>query len=270
MHFKIRSFRTAFFLIVLSLFCSSTGLADDISYLHALSRPLNPNRPASSAAAPRVAIIIDDLGMNLALAQSFLDLPVPVSFSILPGLAHSREIAELAHLKNRDVLCHIPMEPYKYPKVNAGDYSLLSSMDTQSLEKALKADLAFVPYIVGANNHMGSKLTENERIMRLVLGHLKNLDLFFIDSVTSPNSKAFQLAREMGLRTARRNVFLDSTLDPDFIEAQFRKLKNSALSLGSSIGIGHPNPATISVLRDMIPEFEASGIRFVPVSELAR
>jgi hypothetical protein len=105
--------------------------------------------------------------------------------------------------------------------------------------------------------------------MRLVLGHLKSLNLFFIDSVTTPNSKAYQIAREMGLKTAKRNVFLDSDRDPASVKKQFRKLKMNALANGNSIGIGHPNLTTLSVLQEMIPEFEASGIRFVPVSELA-
>ncbi len=220
--------------------------------------------------APRVAIIIDDLGLYRNIAYSFMDLEIPLSLSILPKLAYSKEIAETAHFRKYDVLFHIPMEPYKFAKAWAGKHFLLSSMSSQKLEKTLKAGMESVPYIIGANNHMGSKLTEDEEAMSVVLKCLKNLNLFFVDSVTTPDTIAYSMAKKMRLRTARRNVFLDNKREKSFIVRQFYKLKKSALAHGSAIGIGHPHRATLSVLKEMIPKFQASGIRFVPVSELVR
>lgn len=227
-------------------------------------------RGFSSRAAPKVAIIIDDLGQNPGIVRSFLNLEIPLAFSILPQLAHSEEIAELVHLNGMNVLFHLPMEPHQYPKIHAGAYSLLSSMGPRALERTLKEGLKSVPYVVGVNNHMGSKLTEDGAAMRVVMDCLKNLNLFFVDSVTTPKSKAFSVARETGLRTAKRNVFLDNRKEKGFILQQFRELKRSALTEGIAIGIGHPNSATLSVLREMIPNFEEAGIEFVLVSELVQ
>lgn len=220
--------------------------------------------------APKVAIIIDDLGLKLSIARSFLELDAPLAFSILPRMAYSREIAKWAHQKNRDVLLHIPMEPHKYPEISAGSFSLLSSMNRKNMEKTLKAGLESIPFVVGANNHMGSRLTENKKAMRVVLAHLKSLNLFFVDSVTSSNSVAYQVAKEIGIRTARRNVFLDNRKNRVWIAKQFRKLKKTAIVKGSAIGIGHPHPATLSVLREMIPDFRKNGINIVSVSELVQ
>jgi polysaccharide deacetylase 2 family uncharacterized protein YibQ len=46
------------------------------------------------------------------------------------------------------------------------------------------------------------------------------------------------------------------------------KLASKAKSNGSAIGIGHDRPATIAVLKEMIPKLEADGFEFVYVSEL--
>jgi len=258
------------FVFIVALVCPSFGEAGGLlpRQSHSVSSTFRPGYPNQSPRA-RVAIIIDDLGMSLAIARSFLNLPIALSFSILPKLPYSRRIAEIAHSKKRDVLCHIPMEPHRYPRINAGAYSLLTSMDPLTMEETLKSDLASIPYAIGANNHMGSKLTEDGKAMKLVMGTLREEDLFFIDSRTSAHSKAYTIAREMGLRTARRNVFLDNRKDRNFIQKQFRKLKKIALSRGNAIGIGHPHPATLFVLKEMIPRFERSGIRFVFVSTLA-
>ncbi len=264
LHFSLYCATGLFCLLIISHGQPAEGAPPHSARLSNTSILENDSRHAN----PKVAIIIDDLGLNLSIANALLDLEIPLSFSILPGLAYSEEIARRAHFSNRDVLFHIPMEPQKYPEIDPGPYSLLSSMGPKTLEKTLKEGLASIPYVIGANNHMGSKLTEDKWAMRLVLGHLKKLGLFFIDSRTSSRSKAFQVARKMGLRTAKRNVFLDSERNRDFIVKQFRKLKISALSKGSSIGIGHPNRITLSVLKEVIPRFRESGIRFVSVSEL--
>lgn len=234
------------------------------------SRPVLGEKSERLPGAPKVAIIIDDLGRSLDIVHSFLDLEIPLAFSILPQLAYSGEIAGLVHAKGMNVLFHIPMEPHQYPKVHAGAYSLLSSMNSKEMEGTLKEGLKTVPYVVGANNHMGSRLTENRAAMRVILECLGDLNLFFVDSVTTPKSRAYSLAREMGVRAAKRNIFLDSRKERSFIVRQFQELKRSALSEGVSIGIGHPNQTTLSVLKEMIPRFEEAGIRFVLVSELVR
>lgn len=260
------------FLILFILFFLFLGASD------ATPPPGEEARPALAARekqektsnSPKVAIIIDDLGRSLDIVHSFLDLEIPLAFSILPQLPHSGEIAGLVHAKGMNVLFHIPMEPHQYPKVHAGAYSLLSSMNPKALERTLREGLKTVPYVVGANNHMGSRLTEDGAAMRVVLECLGDLNLFFVDSVTTPKSRAYSLAREMGIRAAKRNIFLDSRKERGFIIRQFQELKRSALSEGASIGIGHPNPTTLSVLREMIPRFEKAGIQFVLVSELVR
>ncbi len=153
-----------------------------------------PTRPTSSPASavstpepsvprgPRVAIVIDDLGLSLRAAQTLLGIPQPLTFAVLPKLTHSREIAEAAAAAGRDVLLHLPMEPLDYPAKDPGPGALLKSMTSEAMAEVLKEDLAAVPNAVGVNNHMGSRLTEDEEVIRLILTMLKERRLSFLDS----------------------------------------------------------------------------------------
>ena len=127
-----------------------------------------------------------------------------------------------------------------------------------------------VPYAIGANNHMGSRFTEDRAKMQTVLGFLKGRGLFFIDSKTTPHSVGYSLAREMGLETASRNVFIDNVQDVEAIKAQLEQLAGMARRKGVAIGICHPHNATILALTAAMPELQRSGINFVYVADLVR
>ena len=87
---------------------------------------------------------------------------------------------------------------------------LRSDMTPMDFLGVLTDDLASVPGAVGVNNHEGSLLTENREAMTFLMAELKARDLFFLDSLTSPKSLAYATAKEFGVRTNRRDVFLDN------------------------------------------------------------
>jgi polysaccharide deacetylase 2 family uncharacterized protein YibQ len=218
----------------------------------------------------KIAIIIDDLGYNNGNAEELLKIDAPLTFSIFPQGTYSKSLAQKAHTRGRDVILHLPMEPYEYPQKNPGDGTLLLDMDNEELLKKLESDIDAVPFIKGVNNHMGSKFTEDKEKMRVVLNELEKRGLFFLDSRTSKNTVGYSVAKEMGLKVAERNIFLDNNQDLKSINAQIYKLAKLSLKNGSAIGIGHPHPATIKALKQMIPELKAKGIEVVPVSQLVK
>ena len=226
-------------------------------------------KPAEPAKGPRVAIVIDDLGANLKAFRALLAIPQPLTFAVLPHLAHSRQIAETAAAEGHEVLLHLPMEPLDYPANNPGPGALLRSMSPEEIVRVLKEDLAAIPQIKGVNNHMGSRLTEDADVMRLILTVLKERGLFFLDSYTTPRSAVAEVAQSIGLPTASRHVFLDHKPgDPDYVSAQLDRLIAAARKHGAAIGIGHPRKATIAALRDHLPRLAEAGITVVPLSSL--
>ncbi|MBI5748156.1 MAG: divergent polysaccharide deacetylase family protein [Nitrospinae bacterium] len=232
------------------------------------SENIPQSKDASRANVRRVAIIIDDLGWNKESADALLNIDAPICFAILPHLPFSKIIADEAGLKHRDVLLHLPMEPYGYPHKDPGMKPLTDDMNKNDMEALIKDYISEIPHIVGINNHMGSKFTENERGMRYVMEILKDKNLFFVDSFTTPKSLAYQTAKASGVKTARRQVFLDNEEDEEYIKGQIEKLITIARKDNNAIGIGHPHPQTINVLQKMVPLMKENGIEIVPVSEL--
>ena len=103
--------------------------------------------------------------------------------------------------------------------------------------------------------------------MAIVLSELKKRNLFYIDSRTSRETVAFELAKEMGVPVASRNVFLDNDLSPTAITFQMQRLLGMARHSGAAIGIGHPNLATLKLLKNYLPKLKTE-VEVVPVSEL--
>ena len=164
----------------------------------------------------------------------------------------------------------MPMEPKDYPQRRLEKNGLLMTDSDDEINKQVNEYLRVIPYAVGANNHMGSRFTENEPKMQDVLQILKGRGLFFIDSVTTPHSVGLKLAREMGVKTAARNVFLDNVQDVAAIRKQIQQLARLAVKRGSAIGICHPHRATIQALAEELPVLQKAGIKFVYASELVR
>ena len=230
---------------------------------------LGEKKPVTSPRSnlPKVAIIIDDLGYDEEIASKFLALDEIMSFSVLPHSPFQETIARAVHHSGRDLLLHLPMEPVEYPQVDPGAGALLSSMTPDRLLDQLRKNLGAVPYIVGVNNHMGSRLTQNPAKMRQIFTVLKKQNLFFVDSLTSPRSCGRQAARLLKLKFAQRQVFLDHDQDPHAIRFQLRRLISVAKELGGAIGIGHPYPITWEVLKDELSDI-ATQVELVRVSEV--
>jgi polysaccharide deacetylase 2 family uncharacterized protein YibQ len=223
-------------------------------------------KPSEKAAL--IAIVIDDLGQDLKPAREILSLPGRITYAVMPGLAQSRKVAELAKQNNHEVLLHLPME-YRGKNGKPAPGMLRSDMTPMDFLNTVSEDMGSVPAAVGVNNHEGSSLTENKEAMKFLMAELKARDLVFLDSLTSPKSVAYATAKEFGLKAAKRDVFLDNESDnAEYIGKQLEELAHIAKEHGRAIGIGHPHPATISALRKWLAKTSQQGIEIVPVSRL--
>lgn len=200
-----------------------------------------------------------------------MNIGVPLTFSVIPGLRQAREVAMAAHGNGYEVMLHIPMEPQDYPRRRLEDNGLLLAYDNNEIESRVRGFMNVIPHAIGANNHMGSRFTEDRGKMSIVLKVLKEHGMFFVDSMTTPKSVGLSLSREMGLRaTARTAPFLDNSADVAAVKQQLASLAKLAVNRGSAVGICHPHPATIRALAEHLPVMRKDGIRFVYVSKLAR
>jgi len=215
-----------------------------------------------------VSVIIDDIGINLNYLDDLLGINLPVTLSVLPGRSFTEESIQKAREKGLEILLHLPMEPDNYPFRNPGKDAIFSFMSDRQIEETVEMGLRSVSCAVGVNNHMGSRITRDARIMKTVLRILKQHRLFFIDSRTTAETLACKLAREMGLRADSRSVFLDVEPHDAFIQSQVKLLAEKAKEKGYAIGIGHKNKVTVRVLKEMLPRMADMGVRLVFCSQL--
>ncbi len=224
------------------------------------------SRRAAEGPAGQLALVIDDLGRSIEDVEALEQLGVPLSYSVLPFEAKTREVVARLRGDGREVLCHLPMQPANGRDPGPG--ALREAMDLDALAAATQRALAQVPGAVGANNHMGSELTTDRAAMGTVLDVLQRHGLFFVDSRTSAGSVGFTLARSLGLPSAERDVFLDDDPDPVAIRREVARFLARSRERGAAIAIAHPRPSTLEVLREEVPKAKAAGFTFVPVSFL--
>ena len=220
---------------------------------------------SSHAEQSKVAIIIDDIGYRMS-DNIALTLPGDITYSFLPHTPYGRKLALQANKKKHDVLIHIPMESTNGKKLGPG--ALTSDMDEQAYIRSLTESLAEIPFAIGINNHMGSYLTQLYQPMTWTMAFLKQNNLLFLDSKTSSNSKAQQVAIDFGVPVQSRHFFLDNNLTESYITRQFNQLVQFSKKHDTAIAIAHPHPETIAVLKKLIPTLESLQVKLVPLSHL--
>ena len=213
----------------------------------------------------KIIIIIDDMGVNKKLSKEVIDLKAPLTLAFLPYADNLPNITEQAKNKGHELIIHMPMEPIN-SGLDVGSIALLDHMNEQEIQKNL--DQAFKSFegYVGINNHMGSKVTQNQTIMNQVMDNLAKRDLFFVDSITIGSSVAASTAEKYGLRFAERDVFLDHEESDEFVQKALQKLEQISQKRGYAIAIGHPKKNTIKALKSWLPDAQKRGFQIVPVS----
>lgn len=214
-----------------------------------------------------IVLIIDDLGFEGQPLDRVMALDPNVNCSILPNGTRAGDFAERLHARGFEILCHLPMEPIGHE--SPGRDAILTSMSNGEITRVTKENLDAVPYARGVNNHMGSRATTDRRVMATVLGALPR-GMYFIDSRTTGGSIAATVAREMKVRTATRNVFLDDVAEEPAVRKQIRELVAAAEKHGEAIGIGHPHAVTMRILAEEMPKLRERGFRFVRASDVVR
>jgi hypothetical protein len=222
---------------------------------------------AARAGAPRLAIILDDMGNDRSAADSIFELPYPLTLSFLPAYSNSREIAEEAHRRGYQVMLHLPMEPLGNEIHEA--QQLHSGMTSSQIADVVNGMLQSVPYAVGVNNHQGSLATTDGPLMADLMAILRQRNLFFIDSRTTAATVAYDSAQNAAVRCAYRNVpFLDDVEEVSAIRKQLQLALRVAQEKGEAIAIGHPHPETLRALNEFLPQAEAQGVHLVHASDL--
>ncbi len=220
---------------------------------------------AGAAGRPRIAIVIDDLGIDKPRTARAISLPGPLTLSFLTYATDLKQQTRDARSAGHELLMHIPMEPGS-TDVDPGPNVLLTGVPPQELLASLNWNLDQFGGYVGVNNHMGSRFTADLAGMTIVMEVLKKRNLLFLDSITAGNSQGRKAARKFGVPFAGRNVFLDHVDDVGEIKKRLEEVERLARRTGAAIAIGHPREATLQALLPWLKGIEAKGFQLIPLS----
>lgn len=215
----------------------------------------------------KIAIVIDDVGIDRARSAKVLALPAPVTLAFLPYAPDVAEMARHARKIGHEILVHMPMEPMN-GGLDPGPVTLMESMTPDDFTKTLDGNLAALDGYVGINNHMGSRLTQDPQAMARVMAELQRRGLLFLDSRTVAQTVAAQVADRYGVPNASRDVFLDNDPSLSAVRDSLATLEKTAKHKGFAIAIGHPKDETLAALNEWLPTLAAKGFALVPVSAL--
>lgn len=221
---------------------------------------------AGTQAEARLAIIIDDIGYNKAQSERAARLNGKFTLAVLPFTPHGFSSAQLAHKSGKELMLHLPMSALKNQYLGKG--GLVSGMEKATFLNIIRQDLASIPHIKGVNNHMGSRLTQEAEPMQWLMTELRPRGLYFVDSRTSAQTKAFDIAKSHQVPGLKRDVFLDDSNDPSAIEAELKRAIKLARERGAAVAIGHPYSATLDILENIEPLLQKQGVRLVYASQL--
>ncbi len=223
-----------------------------------------PSATSADTARKRVAIIVDDGGYGGPITEAILGLDPGLTLAILPNTPHATDTAQRAAELGFEIMLHMPMEKAKFPG------RISTDMTDKQIRELTENALGQIPGAVGVNNHAGSKFTADEKAMARFLESIKEKSLFFVDSRTTAETKAWEVANRMGIRAASRDVFLDNEEAAGYIRAQFDHLVEVANQQGEAVAICHFRANTAKVLSEVLPELQGNGIELVHVSELVQ
>ncbi|AFM41774.1 hypothetical protein Desaci_2860 [Desulfosporosinus acidiphilus SJ4] len=220
-----------------------------------------------------IAIVIDDFGIDNPGTKQMLELGIPLTAAIMPNLLYTKQEAELIHNLGYEIIIHMPVEAKTGRPEWLGPGALTTNLSSQELRTRLEESFRQIPYAVGISNHMGSKGTENPKIVATLIAMAKDHHLFVLDSKTTESTILAREANNAGVISGTRDVFLDNSSDLNSIKKQIRLLISKAKTSGKAIGIGHVGPQgpnTARAIKEMLPEIKAQGIEIVSLSKLLK
>ena len=216
-----------------------------------------------------IAVILDDIGLDIKHSYDAIGLDAHLTLSFLPYGERLDDMIQQARQNGHEIMLHLPMEPLS-KGINPGPNALLTSLSTQQNLDRLDWNLKRMQHYVGVNNHMGSKFTSNADKIKPILQAIQQQGLLFLDSVTIKDSKAYRIARNLNMPYAVRDVFIDHDINQQAIDGQLDLVENTAKRNGFAVAIGHPHALTLKALKQWLPQIKKKGMLIVPISHIVK
>ena len=225
-----------------------------------------PERPPERSRGSLV-FVIDDAGNNLRDIEPFLKFPGALTIAVLPGLPYSAETARRARAAGKEVFLHQPMEAMG--PSNPGPGAIRAGMTREEIRAVIIRNLEEIGPVAGINNHEGSRITADEEAMDSILGLCRERGLVFLDSRTTADTAAPQVARRFGMAIGERDIFIDNSTDRASMLGYINSGLLRAEQRGAVFMIGHASTAALApLLAELYPDLAKRGFLFASASRI--
>ena len=186
---------------------------------------------------PEFYLIIDDVGYDEFMLDKFIKINLKINFSIIPFLPKSMDFYNKLISQNKITMIHFPMQSQHNNSIEKFHININDNQFViqKKLEKTFKA----YPKAKIINNHMGSLITSNENIMKIILIKLKEENKYFFDSLTTQKSISEKTGKSIGITVEQRDIFLDNKDNEQDVNKALERAKQIAREKGMVKVIGH-------------------------------
>ena len=153
-----------------------------------------------------------------------------------------------------------------------GKTPITANLSDEEVKKRTENAMTILANAKGMNNHMGSRIMQNEKIVGVVFQCLKDKEMFFLDSKTTQNSVADKVASEKGIELYSRDVFLDHVSTEANVEKSMEEAIKVSKKKGYSIVIGHVGAQggdiTVRGIKNKLSRLKEENIEVITMSQL--
>ena len=217
---------------------------------------------------PKLAILIDDVGMNTKTTTYFKKIDGALSFATIPYLPKTRQATKILKDSGFEVILHMPMEGSNDTLNRRTQGLIKSSMAEKEIYDKFDGAIENLGEIRGFNNHMGSRFTNDPEKMRKLLSYAKKKEMFFIDSNTNSKREGYKIAKELDIPTYYTSYFIDNSRKKEDIKKAIKAAVRLAKENEKTLVIGHYRRETAEAIYEMLDYIESEGVELVPVSEV--
>jgi polysaccharide deacetylase 2 family uncharacterized protein YibQ len=113
------------------------------------------------------------------------------------------------------------------------------------------------------NNHQGSKVSGDQKIMETVLEFCREQGIYYLDSRTTADTQAPAAAKSLGMKIGERHIFVDNDQEKTAISRYIKDGLGRAQQQGSVVMIGHTwSPELAPLLAELYPSLVEQGYTF--------
>ncbi len=219
--------------------------------------------PPGDAKSPKLAIVVEGLGLNRSATEAALaKLPPVVTLAFSPYARDLKRLMERAKAKGHEVLIEVPMESKNFPAEDPGPLGLLTGLESKDNQERLDTILKEATGAVGVFDGMGSKFRENPTNIGEVLAKLKQQNLFYVQG--RPGVRVV----ESEIPSATTDVVIDERPFRAAVDARFDFAEKLAKYQGTAVAVMTARPVSFERLALWMDQLPKKGVSLAPVSQV--